>query len=353
MKSIFVPQARPLLFTLLQAKPVVQRLRPTSSRSQRAARTYSADKEEAGAAHRSSKISLLALILLMCALPIVQAQELTAKITINRDAVSNTKSTVFDALQTQLTELMNSRAWTGLRFAEKERIDCTFQITISTYSETDNSFKGSLLITASRPVYGSNYTTTTFSTKDADFNFTFQEYSNIEFRIDNIEDNLTAMMAYWAYMIIGIDLDTFSPMGGTEVLQMAGQIADDSQNLGYPGWKPFDSTRNRYALISDYLDPAMEPLRRLQYDYHRCGLDSMHIAAKASRERIGKALTLLRQANEDKPLSVLPQIFADYKRDEIVNIFAQQGTATERDAVYDIVFKINPSQSTYWDKLKQ
>ncbi|MCF0188341.1 MAG: DUF4835 family protein [Bacteroidaceae bacterium] len=281
------------------------------------------------------------------------AQELNARITINHDAVSNTKVSVFEALQKQLTELMNTRHWTGLRFAERERIECSFLITVATYSETDNSFTASLIVTASRPVFGSSYKTTVFSTKDADFNFMFQEYDNIEFRIESIDNNLTAMMAYWAYMIIGLDLDTFAPMGGTEILQQAARIVDDSQTLGYPGWKPFENSRNRHALVNDYLDGGLEPYRQMQYDYHRCGLDSMHISPQAGRERIGRAMTLLKEAHESKPMSMLPQIFTDYKRDEIVNIFAKQGSSSERDAVYDIVFKINASQNTYWDELKK
>lgn len=297
------------------------------------------------------KVFCVAVFLMSCIG--ADAQELRAKVTINHDAVSNTKVSVFEALEKQLTELMNTRAWTGMTYSERERIECSFLITVATYSETDNSFTASLIVTASRPVYGSAYTTTIFSTKDSQFSFAFQEYDNIEFRMEAIDNNLTAMMAYWAYMIIGLDLDTFSPMGGTEVLKVASQIVDDSQNLGYPGWKAFDDSRNRYALINDYLDGGMEPYRQLQYDYYRCGLDSMYLNAKAGRERIGKALTLLRDANENKPLSMLPQIFTDFKRDEIVNIFSHQGTAAERSAVYDIVFRINASQNTYWEELKK
>lgn len=296
---------------------------------------------------------LFSLLVCFLACTAVQAQELRAKVSINHDALSNTKTSVFEALEKQLTELMNTRQWTKMRYAERERIDCTFLITIASYNESDNSFTASLIVSSSRPVYASAYTTTVFSTKDADFNFVFQEYDNIEFRPESIDNNLTAMMAYWAYMIIGLDMDTFAPMAGTDILQTAAQIVDDSQNLGYAGWKPFDNSRNRHALVNDYLDGGMENYRQLQYDYYRCGLDSMHIDANASRERIAKAMKLLKQAHEDKPLSLLPQIFTDFKRDEIINIFAKQGSTAEREAIYDIVFGINASQNTYWEEIKK
>ena len=282
-----------------------------------------------------------------------QGQELNAKVTINFDAVSNTKNEVFDELQKQLTEFMNTRQWTPLHFAQRERIECSFLITVATYSETDNSFTASLIVTSSRPVYGSLYKTTVFSTKDPDFNFMYQTHTPIEFRAESIDNNLTAMMAYWAYMIIGLDMDTFAPMGGTPYLRQAAQIVDDSQSLGYPGWKAFDSGRNRHALVNDYLDGGLETYRQLHYDYHRCALDSMHLDPVKSRDRLATALQLLKRAHEDKPMSTLPQIFTDFKRDEIVSVFAGQGTREQRETIYNIVFPINPSQNTYWEELKK
>ena len=295
---------------------------------------------------------LITFIALCCIGLGIQAQELNAKVSINRSQVSNTKSGVFEALEDKITRLLNEHAWTNLKFRDFERIQCTFNITIDTYSETDNSFKGSLIVAGIRPVYNSSYTTTVFSTTDKDFNFSFQEFDQLEWRPEQVDNNLTAMIAYWAYMIIGMDLDAMSPMGGTQVLQMAQDVCNNAEMLGFAGWKAFDDTKNRYALVNDYMDGALEPFRQMQYMYYRTGLDHMAENAEEARNTIAEALNLLKEARENKSLSMLPQIFTDYKRDELVSIFSGQGSSKEREAIYDILFRINPSQNNYWEKIK-
>lgn len=281
------------------------------------------------------------------------AQELNAKVTINRQQISNTTEAVFEALQNSLTAFINERQWTGMQYEEKERINCTFSITLKTYSDTDNSFTGTIQVQSSRPVYNSNYTTTVFNFQDEDFNFTFQQFDQLEFRPEQVDNNLTAVIAYYAYLIIGLDMDTMAPLGGTDVLQMAMDVANNSQNLGYAGWKAFDDNRNRFALINDYLDGAMEPLRQLEYKYHRLGLDRMAENTDTARLAITESIEMLKQARDQKTLSQLPVIFTDIKRDELVNIYSGRGTAEEREKVYDIVFAINASQSNYWEKLRK
>lgn len=281
------------------------------------------------------------------------AQELNARIIINRQQVSSTKSGVFDALEQQVTRFLNERQWTELQMREQERIQCSFNLTVNTYSETDNSFKCSLLVAATRPVYGSGYSTTTFSMNDKDVDFTFQEFDQLEWRPEQIDNNLTAVLAYWAYLLIGMDLDSFSPMGGTDIFHLAQDICTAADGLGYAGWKSFGDTKNRYAIVNDYMDGAMEPLRQMQYDYYRKGLDHMSENADEARAAISEALKLMKQAHENKTLSQLPAIFTDFKRDELVGIFSGHGSNDERQAAYDILFRINPSQNNYWEKIKQ
>ena len=296
----------------------------------------------------------LTILLTTLLLPLsTAAQELNAKVIINREQVSNTKSGVFDALEKAATQLLNEHAWTNIKFREMERIQCTFNITIDTYSETDNSFKGSLLVACVRPVYNSSYTTTVWNMNDKDFDFNFQEFDQLEWRPEQVDNNLTAMLAYWAYMIIGLDLDSMAPMAGTEVLQQAMDVCNNAEGLGYKGWKAFDDTKNRFAIVNDYLDGAMEKFRQLQYAYYRNGLDHMAEDSESARAAIAEAVKLLKESHEDKSLSQLPQIFTDFKRDELVSIFTGKGTPEEREAVYDILFSINPSQNTYWEKIKQ
>jgi len=283
----------------------------------------------------------------------VEAQELNAKVLINRSQVSNTKSGVFEALEKAITQFLNERAWTNIQFREQERIQCSFNINISAYSETDNSFKATLLVASTRPVYGSSYNTTVWNMNDKDFEFNFQEFDQLEWRPEQVDNNLTAMLAYWAYIIIGMDLDSMSPMGGTDVLRLAQDVCNNADMLGGKGWKAFDDTRNRYAIINDYLDGSMEKLRQLQYQYYRTGLDQMAENTETARTAIAEAMTLLKEAHEDKSLSMLPQIFTDIKRDELVSIFSGKGSSEEREQVYDILSRINPSQNTHWEKLKQ
>ena len=295
----------------------------------------------------------LSLLLFLALGNVVQAQELNARVMINREQVSNTKSGVFDALEKQITQFLNERKWTDLQFRESERIQCAFNLTISAYSETDNSFKASLLVASNRPVWGSSYTTTVWNYNDKDFNFNFQEFDQLEWRPEQIDNNLTAMLAYWIYFIIGMDLDTMSPMGGTPYLQMALDICNNAESLGSEGWKAFGDTKNRLSIVNDYLDGAMEKMRQLQYDYYRKGLDQMSENTEKGRDAIAETMTLLKEANEDKSLSLLPQIFTDIKRDEIISIFNAQTPSEQRESIYEILFRINPSQSQYWDKLKQ
>lgn len=282
-----------------------------------------------------------------------RAQELNAKVTINRSKVSNTKGDVFPSLEKKITDLLNNTKWTELKLKESERIQCTFNITINTYSDTDNSFVASLLVTSSRPVYGANYMTTAFSNNDTQFNFKFQEFDELEFRPEQINNQLVALLAYYAYIIIGADLDTMAPKGGTEVLQKAEEVVSAGQTLDYPGWKAFDDSKNRFGLINDWLDGSMEGYRQMLYKYHRSGLDQMADDADKGRAAIVEALTLLDTANKAKTQSHLPQLFSAYKREELVNIFAKNGTAEEKQQAYEILFSIDPSQGNNWDKLKK
>lgn len=281
------------------------------------------------------------------------AQELNAKVVINRSQISNTTEAVFEALKNSLTAFLNERQWTDLTFEDYERINCTFNITLKTYSETDNSFTGSVQVQSTRPVYNSNYSTTVFNIQDENFNFNFQQFDQLEFRPEQIDNNLTAMMAYYAYLIIGMDMDSMAPLGGTDILQMAFDVANNSQNLGYPGWKPFDDGRNRFAIINDYMDGGLEPIRQMMYQYHRQGLDRMTENADTARAAITQSLELLKTAHSNKSQSLLPQIITDIKRDEIVSIYSGKATSEEKNKVYDIVFSLNASQNPSWEKIKK
>ena len=297
---------------------------------------------------------ILLFITLYCAsITTSKAQEINARVSINHQQVQGTSTSVFETLKTTLEQFLCERQWTNLQFRKNERIDCTFAITVKKYSPSDNTFQASLNVQSTRPVFGSNYTTTTFAFNDPNFNFTYQEYDQLEFRSDVIDNNLTAMLAYYVYMIIGADMDTMSPLGGTEYFQTAQNIVTGAQSMSEKGWKAFEDNKNRYAIITDLLDGGMQPLRELQYAYYRQGLDVMAENAERGRAAITKALELLKKAHENKTMSSLPQIFTEFKRDELMNIYKGHGSAKEKDDVVELLVRINPSQSSYWRELKQ
>ena len=305
----------------------------------------------------SLRVSLLALItasgfLMPCNK--VAAQELNARITINHSQIQGTDNAVFDELQQTLTKFVNDRQWTALQFQKNERIPCSFNITVTKYDKSTNMFTCKAVIQATRTAYNSSYNTTIYSNQDNDFNFEYAQFDQLNFNEEAVDNQLTALMAYYAFLMIGINLDTFAPMGGEDVLQRCMNLANNCQNLNFPGWKAFDNDRNRFAIINDYLDGAMKPFRQLQYDYYRNGLDEMATNADRGRTNISTAIEEnLKKCHEDRPMSLLPQIWTDYKRDELANIYKGKGTQKEKEQVYEILFGINASQNNAWQKIKE
>ena len=297
------------------------------------------------------------ITIMACLATFVQAtmaQELMAKVTINHNQIQGTDASVFENLQQTLEQFINDRQWTNLQFQKNERIVCNFNITVTKYDAASNLFTCTALIQANRPVFKSSYTTTLYNNKDGDFNFEFAQFDQLNFNEEQIDNQLTALIAYYAYLIIGLDLDSFSPMGGEDILQRCLNLVNNAQNLNFTGWKAFDNDRNRFAFINDYMEGAMKPFRQLQYDYYRSGLDEM--ATNAERGRTNITTTIennLKKVHEDKPLSLLPQIWTDYKKDELSNIYKGKGTQKEKQSVYEILFAINASQSNAWDKIKE
>ena len=305
----------------------------------------------------SLRVSLLALITasgFMMPCNKVAAQELNARITINHSQIQGTDNAVFDELQQTLTQFVNDRQWTALQFQKNERIPCSFNITVTKYDKSTNMFTCKAVIQATRTAYNSSYNTTIYSNQDNDFNFEYAQFDQLNFNEEAVDNQLTALMAYYAFLMIGINLDTFAPMGGEDVLQRCMNLANNCQNLNFPGWKAFDNDRNRFAIINDYLDGAMKPFRQLQYDYYRNGLDEMATNADRGRTNISTAIEEnLKKCHEDRPMSLLPQIWTDYKRDELANIYKGKGTQKEKEQVYEILFGINASQNNAWQQIKE
>ena len=300
------------------------------------------------------KKKALLIIILMLAVLGINAQELQVKVNINHSQIQGTDASVFENLQQTMEQFLNERSWTDLQFQKNECIQASLNITVNKYNRDENRFECTALIQANRPVFNSAYTTTLYNNRDANFNFDFQQFDQLNFVEENIDNQLTALLAYYAMLIIGLDLDSFAPMGGTDVLQRCLVLVNNAQNLGFPGWKSFEDNRNRFAIINDYLDEAMKPFRQLQYDYYRKGLDEMANNAERGRTEISTAIEDdLQKAHQDKPLSLLPQIWTDYKKDELANIYKGKGTQKEKQRIYDILMGLNASQNNSWEAIKQ
>lgn len=296
-----------------------------------------------------SRLLLVAVMLLLPSAVMASGEELNAKVTLNRSKVQSADSEVFEQLQDGITQFLNERKWTVNSYEEHERIDCTFGFVVENYSP-DGSFTCSLMVQATRPVYGSTYNTTTFKYEDKAITFTYQPFDRLDFNEDNLDNNLTAVLAFYAYMIIGFDMDSMGDLGGSEWLNKALNIANNAQTLGDAGWRASSSDNNRYSIIDDYMNGALEPVRKLMHKYHRFGLDVMYKNAANGREAVGECMTMLKQAYDDRSLSYFPKLFLEYKNDELLNIYSQ-GSIKERMDVQKIVTTIDASLSTSWEKL--
>ena len=301
------------------------------------------------------KHSLLTFALLLCSCTAVVAQELNCNVTINSDKIEGSNKSVFNTLQQSISEYVNTLRWTNMTFTEQERIECNMMIIVN--SVADNQFMAELQVQSRRPVYGSSYNSTLINFKDNNFNFTYQEYDRLEYQQNVFTTNLTAMLAYYCYLIIGYDMDSYSRLGGTPYFQQCENIVNAAQTASIEdnemiGWKAFDSNRNRYALINNLMDEAFKPYREFVYTYHRLALDEMTQNVANARARIAEELPVLRTVNRARPATYAVNTFIDAKADELVDIFSK-GTPEEKKKVYEILMDIDPTRGNTYDKINQ
>lgn len=297
------------------------------------------------------KIQLLLSVFLVYANVFsIQGQELNCKVSIDFKQIQGTNTDIFANLEKAMTEFLNERAWTHDKYALNERISCSLLFTVKEYSD-EGTFSGEMIIQSSRPVYGASYTTPILNFRDNNISFTYKEFDQLEFRIEQIDNNLTALLAYYAYLIIGMDMDSMAPMGGTDVLQNAEAVVNAAQTFSEPGWKAYDDTRNRHGILTDYVNEGMKSFRQMMYDYHRTGLDDMAGNVGRGRAQVTTALEELQAAYKARSMSALPQLFTETKRDELINIYSK-APSSEKEKVYNLLSDINPSLNTDWNKIK-
>ena len=298
------------------------------------------------------KLASLMFCLLFLFLPFhnAGAQELNATINLNTSKISGVDTDVFTSLQTALNDFINTTAWTNYKFTQREKIACSFNITVNAYDPGTGEFQCEMMVQSNRPVYGSTYNTTVFNFMDNEVVFNYTKQDRMDFNEMNIDNNLTATFAFYCYLIIGLDFDTMAENGGTEIIQKAENVAANAQTIG-GGWRSFDNNRNRQAIVTDYMNGTLSSFRKLQYVYHRLGLDDMSANAERGRATISESLELLEEVYRAKSTSVLAVLFTEIKHDELLNIYSQ-GLDKEKAEVIRILKVVNPSQSKDWDTIK-
>lgn len=296
----------------------------------------------------------LVLCGLLCLLALhARSQELRCNVNINTSRIQGTNRNIFSTLQASLNEFMNASKWTNNVYTETERIDCSFFITLT--DQAGSRFSGTLQIQARRPVYGTSYQTTTFNFLDDDFTLDYIEFDRLDFDLKAFQSNLTSIMAFYAYIILGMDYDSFSLKGGRESFEKAQTVVTNAQKEAYVGWNPYEKAtrKNRYWIVTNILDSKYSSMRTAIYKYHRLGLDVMSESSSNGREQIIQALLDIQRVFRDKPDSYLLYIrlFFDAKADELANIFAE-ATEAERTQVYQILKEIDSKNEKKYEKIK-
>lgn len=291
-----------------------------------------------------------ALALMFSPVAITQAQELNCQVEVNAQKIEGGSKQVFETLKESITEYMNETKFSNATFANNEKLDCRIYLTVSEY--TDDRIAGDLQVQLSRPVYNSTYTTTLFNFKDTRISFEYREGEPLVFNETTVDNNLTAILNYYAYLFLAIDFDSFSPLGGQPFYDRAESIVQASQSLGEIGWKAFEDPKNRSGVLTAFTSPSTSSIRQLLYDYHRKGLDEMVTAPDKGRAAITESLSAVEKVYKADPMSAALSIFRDSKMDELVNIYSK-APQTERDAVYKLLQPIYPADNERLTKIKK
>ena len=293
---------------------------------------------------------ILIFLLSLAAVPAANAQELNCQVTVDYSQVQGTNTSVFKTLESAIADYVNTRKWSNAQFSPAEKIECKMFFTIKSYEEPMMS--GDLQIQSSRPVYNSSYTTTLLNFKDNKVEFEYQEGEPLVFSENSMESNLTAIINFYVYLILGMDFDSFSPKGGDPYYQLARNVVQMAQSSGESGWKAFEDNRNRNAVLSTFTEQSTSPLRDLLYEYHRTGLDEMSLSPDKGRAKITATLDYVKSVYETQPMAVGVSMFKDAKLDELVNLYTK-APEEERKRVYELLYSIYPTETQRLDMIKR
>lgn len=280
------------------------------------------------------------------------AQELNCSVEFNTDQLNGTNKSVFETLQAAVADYMNTTVFTPAQFSANEKIECRMFFTIKEHND-DGTIKGDLQVQSTRPVYNSAYTTTLINFKDSKIDFSYQEGDPLVFTVNSMENQLTAILNFYAYLILAVDFDSFAPNGGEPYWERLKQIVQMAQSSGETGWKAFEDTKNRSAVLSAYTEGTSgEEMRKMLYNYHRQGLDQMALSVDKGRASVTSSLDAINAVFSAQPMSVALSMFKDAKLDELVNIYSK-APADERAKVYNILQPIYPTENERLLKIKE
>ena len=283
----------------------------------------------------------------------LSAQELNCNVQVSAQKIQGSNRQVFENMQRDIYEFMNNTIWTNNVFSYAERIDCNILINLNEQLSADE-FRGTIQVQMRRPVFNTTYNSTMLNFIDNNFQFRYVEFQPLEFDPNSYRSSLVSVLAYYAYIILGVDYDSFSLLGGTEFYQTAEKIVTNAQNASEPGWKPYDGSRNRnrYWLVKNLLDKEYEGVRRFIYDYDINGLDRMESRISEARVSIVESLRLVQDVYRAKPdpYMYLVQIVMESKADELVNIFSE-AFPEEKSRVMQILIEIDPGNKSKYEKI--
>jgi len=277
------------------------------------------------------------------------AQVLNCKVSVNADLVDQTNSQIFETLERELNEVVNSTSWVDIRTEDYNKINCTMLITIENYA--NNEFQANLQIQSSRPVFGSTYVTPLLNRKDDDFNFSYQEFESLNFNPNNTNTTLVSLISYYVFVILGVDADSFDLFGGDPYYEQARKIVDLSQTNRFSGWKQSEKKTNRYWLIDQLSTNPFFLFRQAIYDYHLNGLDVMFNQPEVGKQAISKSISDLKSLSESRPNSLVVQLFFDTKSDEVVQIFSG-GPSFDTSQLREDLNRVAPFFSAKWAEIR-
>jgi hypothetical protein len=292
-------------------------------------------------------LSLFAILLLFAS---TDAQELNCRVQVVAPTVANVERRVIDGLRDAVRDFMNDRRWTNDQYEFDERIECNILLTIDNITN-NTRFEGKLQVQSNRIVFNSNYDSPILNLVDEDVSFDYLENTILEFQLDQHRSNLASILAYYAYVIVGMDYDSFALEGGTPHFSKAQQIVVNAQNSASPGWKAFENTKNRYWLVENVLHQSFKPLRQAMYDYHRNGLDKMYENANLGRAKITQGISSLRKVHQSRPLSYNMRIFFLAKADELINVYSEAPVA-EKNSIFNDLQILDPANISKYNVLK-